>query len=135
MPHEDGAAYHPIVATVSLGAPIVLDIYEKRKESESEGEGESHGEVTSREPRFRILQEPRSLLVTTERMYTDYLHGIEERLKDENLRGETICNWELLGNKGGFEAGSYARVTRTSLTYRDVLRVSKLGNSIKFLAK
>ncbi|CAO1599762.1 hypothetical protein XANCAGTX0491_003477 [Xanthoria calcicola] len=23
--HEDGAAYHPIVATISLGAPIVLD--------------------------------------------------------------------------------------------------------------
>ena len=129
MPHEDGAAYHPVVATVSLGAPIVLDIYEKRKESEGQGE------MTSREPRYRILQEPRSLLVTTEKMYTDYLHGIEERLKDEDLRKESICNWDLLGDNSAFEAGEYERATRTSLTYRDVLKVSKLGNSIKFLAK
>lgn len=129
MPHEDGAAYHPMVATVSLGAPIVLDIYEKRNENEGQGE------ITSREPRYRILQEPRSLLITTEKMYTDYLHGIEERLKDENLRKESICNWDLLGDTSKFEGGEYERVTRTSLTYRDVLRVSKLGNSIKFLAK
>ena len=45
MPHEDGPAYHPVVATVSLGAPIVLDIFEKR-------EGAS-------EKRWRVLQEPR----------------------------------------------------------------------------
>ena len=44
MPHEDGAAYHPVVATVSLGAAIVLDIYEKGEE---------------RLKKFRILQEPR----------------------------------------------------------------------------
>ncbi|KAL1961348.1 hypothetical protein VTO42DRAFT_76 [Malbranchea cinnamomea] len=128
MPHEDGAAYHPIVATVSLGAPIVLDIYDKRKE-------DNESSTATREPRYRILQEPRSLLVTTEKMYTDYLHGIAEKLKDENLNCNTICNWKLLGNPDRFEVGGYERSTRTSLTYRDVLKVSKLGNSIKFFPK
>lgn len=46
MPHEDGPAYYPMVATVSLGASIVLDVFEKSEES--------LGEV-----RFRILQESR----------------------------------------------------------------------------
>lgn len=48
MPHEDGAAYFPVVVTVSLGASIVLDIYGK----DAEGNREDI-------PRFRILQEPR----------------------------------------------------------------------------
>jgi alkylated DNA repair protein alkB family protein 6 len=51
MAHEDGAAYYPMVATVSLGAPIVLDIYEK-------------GEGGRRAPKWRILQEPRRLVTT-----------------------------------------------------------------------
>lgn len=46
MSHEDGPAYYPMVATVSLGAPIVLDVFEKSEEGP--------GEV-----RFRIVQEPR----------------------------------------------------------------------------
>ncbi|KAF8543944.1 hypothetical protein BDD12DRAFT_818441 [Trichophaea hybrida] len=48
MPHEDGGAYYGCVATVSLGAPIVLDIYEKV-------------EGGIRLPKWRILQEPRRL--------------------------------------------------------------------------
>ncbi len=48
MPHEDGAAYWPVVATVSLGAPIVLDIYGK------DSDGRRHPQ-----PQWRILQEPR----------------------------------------------------------------------------
>src|SRR5699024_11991713 len=31
MPHEDGGAYYPTVATVSLGGAVVLDLYEDRK--------------------------------------------------------------------------------------------------------
>ena len=49
MPHEDGPAYYGCVATVSLGAPIVLDIYEK---------GAAAG-GRDRVPRWRILQERR----------------------------------------------------------------------------
>ncbi|KAJ5364117.1 Alpha-ketoglutarate-dependent dioxygenase alkB [Penicillium cataractarum] len=124
MPHEDGPAYYPLVATVSLGAAIVLDLYEK--------EGEE-GKEDLRIPRFRVLQERRSLLVTRGKMYTDFLHGIAERVVDGDLGAETVCNWGLLGEKDGFMGGSYERMTRTSLTYRDVLKVAKVGNTLKFL--
>ncbi|EQL27855.1 alkylated DNA repair protein alkB like 6 [Blastomyces dermatitidis ATCC 26199] len=130
MPHEDGAAYYPVVATVSLGAPIVLEMSEKTAKREHKGLEVSEQTTASQ---LRILQERRSLLVTTGKLYTDYLHGIEERMIDADLNSETICNWELLGDKEAFAAGSYARETRISLTYRDVLKVSKLGNSMNFL--
>ncbi|KAM5441235.1 hypothetical protein MferCBS31731_003663 [Microsporum ferrugineum] len=133
MPHEDGAAYYPIVATVSLAAPIILEIYDKRQSDLSvEMEEAVSGQ---RLPRYRILQERRSLLVTTGSLYSDYLHGIAERLSDDELGPETICNWGNLGDSHLFEMGKYERQTRVSLTYRDVLKVSKLGNSIKFLSK
>lgn len=127
MPHEDGAAYHPIVATVSLGASVVLDIHEKRNESD----GDSRP-GTRLPPRWRILQEPRSLLITTGQAYTDLLHGISEVDVDEDLTPDTVANWNLLDNAQIFvENGSRnVRTTRTSLTYRDVLKVSKAGTWI-----
>jgi len=124
MPHEDGAAYAPVVATISLGAPIVLDIYEKRGEKEEEGGTEkSH----SMEIKHRILQEPGSLLVTTGEAYTRLLHGISPITRDEDLKVGRVVNWDLLGDKTRFEmgSGSFDRSTRISLTYRDVLKVSK----------
>ncbi|KZF22197.1 Alkbh6 protein [Xylona heveae TC161] len=120
MPHEDGAAYHPVVATVSLGAAIVLDIYQKRETGEREIE-----------PTYRILQEPRSLLITTDEMYTKHLHGIQEITADRDLGPKTISNWDLLGHQIAFTDGQNERQVRTSLTYRDVLKVSKLGSKMK----
>ena len=63
MPHEDGDAYWPVVCTVSLGAGIVYDAYPKTK---------TPGQQTKK---WRILQEPRSLLITTGKMYEDCLVG------------------------------------------------------------
>ena len=128
MPHEDGAAYAPVVATVSLGAPIVLDIYEKR------GQDEDDEKSQVMKIKHRILQEPGSLLVTTGEAYTSLLHGISPITKDEDLRAGDIVNWELLGDKARFDMGdeSLDRRTRISLTYRDVLKVSK---AMGFLGK
>lgn len=128
MPHEDGPAYYPLVATVSLAAPIVLDLYEKKGETDMvDAEKEDTG------LKYRILQEPRSLLITTGGLYTQYLHGIANTLRDDDLTPESIYNWSLLGNQQAYTTGAYERQTRVSLTYRDVLKVAKLGNSIKFL--
>jgi len=124
MPHEDGPAYHPITATVSLGGHTVLDIYKKNDQGERE-----------REPTWRILQEPRSLLVTTGEMYTGTLHGIVETEVDQQLDSEHIVNWHLLGDPAAFAAGCQKRETRVSLTYRDVLKVAKVGGALKFMAK
>jgi alkylated DNA repair protein alkB family protein 6 len=159
MPHEDGAAYYPLVATVSLGGDIVLDLYEKFKRDDDEKNGHEDtgnnddGDDSSsdkpitkeefvakegrggRQPKYRILQERRSLLVTRNSIYRDYLHGIAERYRDEGLGPDSICNWDLLGHPERLRDGANARETRISLTYRDVLKVAKLGNTMKFLNK
>ena len=121
FPHEDGAAYHPIVATVSLGAPIVFDVYAKEEKQQ----------------KWRILQERRSLLVTTGDVYEGCMHGIEAVEVDENLGDGDggVCNWDLLGAKGDFQEGWKRRETRVSLTFRDVIKVKKLGKGFGFLAK
>ena len=127
MPHEDGPAYYPCTATVSLGAAVVLDGYEK---DGAAGKGET--------PRWRILQEPRSLLVTSGDMYTDTLHGINGVAVDEEIRGGRIANWELLGEKERYAAldnERYKREVRLSLTYRDVVKVAKIGGAMRFLGK
>lgn len=131
MPHEDGAAYYPIVATVSLGAPIVLNLYPKHTGEDMASKIKGAEPVTN-QPLYRILQERRSLLVTRDKMYTDLLHGIEETMRDKDLGPESICNWELLRDKEAYKRGWLTRETRTSLTYRDVLHVAKIGNTMKF---
>ncbi|KAI5781659.1 Alkbh6 protein [Peziza echinospora] len=121
FPHEDGDAYHPMVATISLGGTMVLDVFEKDAIRNPEEE---------RSPAFRILQEPRSLLITTDDLYTSHLHGIATIEVDERLGADTIANWELLGDMEDYSSGRNIRTTRTSLTYRDVLRVSNLAGRI-----
>lgn len=177
MPHEDGDAYAGVVATVTLGAVGVLEVFEKAAEGETE--------LTGRRPRWRVLQEERSLLVTRGVAYRDLLHGIAETEVDGDLfpagsgaeagvdavdgvgdegdgncadtdgghgldgnLGHTvhthveestratatsdvigIANWDLLGNAARFTdaGGNMRRGTRISLTWRDVLKVSKVG--------
>ncbi|PLB41976.1 uncharacterized protein BDW47DRAFT_98900 [Aspergillus candidus] len=130
MPHEDGPAYHPLVATVSLGSATVLDLYAKTDNGDDDdGQG-------GRRPRYRVLQERRSLLVTRGALYREFLHGIAETDRDEALGAGTICNWDLLGERERFQAAGWAeRQTRVSLTYRDVVRVARLGNAMKFVGK
>lgn len=118
-PHEDGDAYFPVVCTVSLGAHTVLDVRRK-------GEGEPHSHHSGG---WRILQEPRSLLITTEEMYTECLHGIAGVEVDEGLNDEEVVNWGLLGDRGQYAEGWKRRGTRISLTYRDVVRVKKVGKA------
>lgn len=124
MPHVDGPAYYPITATVSLASHTVLNIYKKNDQGEREAT-----------PTWHILQEPRSLLITTGDMYKDTLHGISEDDEDKDLGPETIVNWNKLGDKTPYEGGTAKRQNRLSLTYRDVLKVAKLGGAMKFMNK
>ena len=82
-----------------------------------------------------MLQEARSLLVLTGKVYEDCLHGIGEVRVDEGLGPEGIANWALLGDRGEFEGGECRRGTRVSLTYRDVIGVKKLGKGFGFLGR
>jgi alkylated DNA repair protein alkB homolog 6 len=124
MPHEDGPAYFPLTATVSLSGHTILEIYKKNDE------GEREVQFT-----WRILQEPRSLLVTAGDMYKDTLHGISEVHVDYAITSKEIINWDLLGDTAKFESGTAERHTRVSLTYRDVLKVAKIGGALKFMNK
>jgi alkylated DNA repair protein alkB family protein 6 len=98
---------------------LCLDLYKSKED------GALHPE-----PAWRILQEPRSLLVTTQDLYTEYLHGIAATEEDINLSGTTVANWDLLRSPSDFSDGRNVRQMRTSLTYRDVLKVSQLGNKL-----
>lgn len=109
---------------MSLGASLCLNLYKSREDGALEPE-----------PAWRILQEPRSLLITTAGLYTEYLHGIAGLDEDVDLSAQTVANWSLLRNPAEFEDGKNMRGLRTSLTYRDVLKVSKLGNKLGLLLK
>jgi alkylated DNA repair protein alkB family protein 6 len=134
MPHEDGDAYSRVVATISLGSSLCLELTSKPSPSASEDKEEGVKPAREVEQQWRILQEPRSLLITTGDAYTELLHGISPLTHDEDLGPETVVNWELLGDntKARIEeaGGVNERSTRVSLTYRDVLKVSKVGLGI-----
>lgn len=136
MPHEDGAAYEPVVATVSLGSSTCLEITRKPGTSEGEeedgkgreGEGEGEGGKEATPLPARIFQAPRSLLVTLDPAYSSTLHGISRLTSDTHLSSSTVANWNLLDagarSEVGRKGGVSERGTRVSLTYRDVRRVS-----------
>lgn len=116
MPHKDGPAYHPVVCTVSLGAPLCLDIYITKEEGTRESA-----------PSHRIFQEPRSLLITTNALYNDYMHGIADVNKEIDLSSTTVANWGMLRSTSELASGQLLRETRTSLTYRDVIKTTSLS--------
>jgi alkylated DNA repair protein alkB family protein 6 len=109
---------------VSLGSSLCLNLYKNR------GDG-----AVDPTPAWRILQEPRSLLVTTQELYTEYLHGIDDIEEDTQIGQGTIVNWSLLKSPEEFVDGRNPRSTRTSLTFRDVLQVSRAGDKLGFLHK
>ncbi|KAF5693405.1 alkylated DNA repair alkB like 6 [Fusarium globosum] len=115
--------YPPGIATVSLGASLCLNLHRIKDGA------------LDPVPAWRILQEPRSLLITTGELYTDYLHGIADIEEDVDLSAETVANWDLLGSPGVYANGRNIRQTRTSLTYRDVLQVSKVANKLGIFLK
>lgn len=188
MPHEDGPAYFPAVATISLGSHTLLDVYryvdedlqkdfdERMKEHDDKVANDTNADTTKQEdpnkskivpkervegnvkivrgararepnPVFSILQEPRSLLITTGHVYKSYLHGIAEREVDTDAQLAHVANAALLDDaqlrskveKAKSRSGDakvdavddeardagLTRSTRLSLTFRDVEKVSK----------
>ena len=78
QPHEDGPVYHPVVATVSLGSHSILHYYQYAKEPGSTGNTSlpsGEGRVVSSIPVMSVLLERRSLIITTDEMYSSRLHG------------------------------------------------------------
>ncbi|KAK6356940.1 hypothetical protein TWF718_001278 [Orbilia javanica] len=143
-PHEDGGAYFPVVCTVSLGGHIILEVTPKKKKAHDENNDDDDAndqsnhtanETNKREEeerRYKIFQEPGSLLITMDEMYTQHLHGILPVEVDEGLDEGTVANWGLLAEETRgriLEGGGRVKreEVRISLTYRDVLKVKDAG--------
>ncbi|RPD63402.1 hypothetical protein L227DRAFT_591907 [Lentinus tigrinus ALCF2SS1-6] len=157
MPHEDGPAYHPVVATLSLGAHTIFHYYQYKQDDPSNpgpqapppsapgapagmmGAPSATGRPIDPTPILTLLLEPRSLVITTSSLYESHLHGIDEVMEDSfapgsRSPGEKIANVNLLRGKAEKDAvingGFLERGLRYSLTCRDVEKVTAAGGAL-----
>ncbi|OCB85911.1 hypothetical protein A7U60_g7044 [Sanghuangporus baumii] len=130
MPHEDGPSYHPVVATISLGSHTVFHYYRYKTESCSGAPRMSdspsdHGQINDADPTQKssplghgrviemtrpvlsLLLEPRSLVITTQQLYTDHLHGIDPLSEDVFLPSSSLCSDSVLTVQDS--VGNYAQ--------------------------
>ncbi|WVW78629.1 hypothetical protein I302_100588 [Kwoniella bestiolae CBS 10118] len=152
-PHEDGPAFHPLVATLSLGSHTVLDLHHYINPTSpsppmipSNSSTTPEGKTIAAIPLAHLLLMPRSLLVLSSSLYTSHLHSISSTAKDiivrapsSNAEGEDrgvmISNTELLGDPDIVDAltrdGRWVgeRTKRISLTFRRAEKVLKGGLS------
>lgn len=152
-PHEDGTAFKPLVATISLGSHTVLDIYHylsttspspPMTASEIPPDEGGLGRPIAAIPLAHLLLLPRSLLILSSSLYASHLHAISARTEDvifpsrkdsSDAGGIAIANADLLGDativdslrEQGRWTGS--RGNRTSLTFRHAQKVLKGGAS------
>lgn len=127
LPHEDGPLYYPVVTNITLNSHTVLDFYLPRKGNAGESDAKEDAKATT--PIGSLLLQPRSLLITSGALYTDYLHGIEPRMEDmvdETIKNLGACSAEL--------GSVLQRGTRVSLTIRVVPKVLR-ANILQALFK
>ncbi|KAL6513677.1 hypothetical protein OROHE_019537 [Orobanche hederae] len=133
MAHQDGPAYVPVVAILSLGSPVVMEF---APHSRFENAGNSNGDTVSDERLreylpFSVALMPRSLLIFKDEAYSDYLHGIKDCVDqryNEAVNITSVVNNN--GESGCDDAVIHRTKTRVSLTCRIVKKVHK--NLIKF---
>ncbi|KMZ70860.1 Alkylated DNA repair protein alkB-like protein [Zostera marina] len=93
MPHQDGPAYFPVVAIISLGSPVVIDFSPHLSLNESsrntdpcmvhdplfdEKTATILDENSELLESFSLVLNPRSLLIFKDHAYSDFLHGIKD---------------------------------------------------------
>ncbi|KAG0349236.1 Alpha-ketoglutarate-dependent dioxygenase alkB 6 [Podila humilis] len=132
LPHQDGPAYLPTVATVSLGSHCILEFYRCPTEASEQDSEETPKDSRSLIPEFSILVQPRSLLVLKEDVYKKYMHGIREITTDDLAEGHILNLAQAYPDMNPNEARvqSLERTTRISLTFR-IVEKTKSGK--KFL--
>ncbi|KAK9058515.1 hypothetical protein SSX86_023357 [Deinandra increscens subsp. villosa] len=136
MPHQDGPAYFPVVAILSLGSPVVMDftphssLFDSSSNIEDKDpiEGADHGNLPNYPP-FSIALMPGSLLIFKDVAYSGYLHGIKDC---EIQQYDTAVNAsEALGHQSLIETEDknskaiHRSTTRVSLTCRVVSKVRR----------
>ncbi|KAL6203868.1 hypothetical protein ACLB2K_027567 [Fragaria x ananassa] len=155
MAHQDGPAYYPVVAILSLGSPVVMNFTHHSRltlgagtcshnsmYSNSDGrlsQTDADKSLHEHQP-FSVLLMPRSLLIFKDKAYSDYLHAIsdsEVQLYDKAVneaqalpcQGLDHPSSQLDGTVETLNTGDLKSIhrttTRVSLTCRLVLKVHK----------
>ncbi|XP_047523942.1 alpha-ketoglutarate-dependent dioxygenase alkB homolog 6 [Pieris napi] len=106
LPHLDGFLFYPTITTISLASHAILNFYEPISKH-----------TNSLKPRFSFLLEPRSLLILQDKLFSHYLHGIEDIYED--IITDSILNLDMCSSKYSIEK-KIMRETRISLTIRHV---------------
>lgn len=97
MPHQDGPAYFPVVAIISLASPVVIDFTpHQRLNGQADADPQNMQPVESQAAVMErngsndlggtnvaaasssVLLMPCSMLIFKDQAYTDYLHGIQD---------------------------------------------------------
>ncbi|KAK8846818.1 hypothetical protein IAR55_005906 [Kwoniella newhampshirensis] len=150
-PHEDGPAFRPLVATLSLGSHTVLDIHHYLSTTapsppmvtsmpSPSDDPANEGRPIAAIPLAHLLLLPRSLLILSSSLYTSHLHAIAPRTKDIVRSKEANSDDEVVISNADLlcdafiadrlrENGSWEkeRGVRTSLTFRHAEKVLKGG--------
>ncbi|KAL3518875.1 hypothetical protein ACH5RR_021464 [Cinchona calisaya] len=155
MPHQDGPAYHPVVAILSLGSPVVMDftphisleqsteplVIKETQNMSVEGPMLMNTDGSSNiHPPFSVVLMPRSLLIFKDEVYSDYLHGIKDEEYQqfdqainipqitkslESIQSATGSGEEIGGKETKCDKLIHRTATRISLTCRVVTKVQK----------
>ncbi|KAI9585280.1 alpha-ketoglutarate-dependent dioxygenase alkB homolog 6 [Glossina fuscipes] len=122
MPHTDGPLFFPTISTISLGSHTILE-FSKRDVDEKDANSAVTIDPDRRKILFKLILEPRSLLILKDSLYSDYLHSISE-VKEDTLC-DRICNYENC--ESTYKMGDcLKRSTRISLTIRNVPKTTKM---------
>uniref|UniRef100_A0A1J3JH41 Alpha-ketoglutarate-dependent dioxygenase alkB-like protein 6 n=1 Tax=Noccaea caerulescens TaxID=107243 RepID=A0A1J3JH41_NOCCA len=141
MPHQDGPAYFPVVAILSLGSPVVMDFSPHLRLRSSDdcvsrdpnpSAAESCVRERDNQHSFSVLLMPRSLLIFKDEAYSDFLHGISD--SPTQCYNQVVNEAEALAfsensteasRKDGGDKILHREQTRVSLTFRLVPKVHK----------
>ncbi|CAI9276034.1 unnamed protein product [Lactuca saligna] len=122
MPHQDGPAYFPVVAILSLGSPVIMDFtpHSTLADTTSNIQETSHGNLQNYHP-FSIALMPRSLLVFKDTTYSG--HGCTWIPVIENF---TVHHFKFLIYclSQGDSDGAYQGVIRLFLSNEDEIHLT-----------
>ncbi|KAD5803531.1 hypothetical protein E3N88_14891 [Mikania micrantha] len=140
MPHQDGPAYFPVVAILSLGSPVVMDFRPhfsllgstSNIEDKNSIEEADHGNLPNYPP-FSIALMPGSLLIFKDTAYSDYLHGIKDceiQQYGEAVNATEVARHQSLNetHDEDSEKAIHRSSTRVSLTCRVVSKIPAIAS-------
>lgn len=138
LPHQDGAAYYPAVAIVSLGCDAVMRFAPRRDETSNETKtktSDDDGSLVSFP--FGVFLPRRSLLVFDGALYERYLHGIDavrEDVIDATVanRGDVAANdSSKIRSRSDEDVAARGDVDAFPTLRRDRVRVSMTFRNVR----